>query len=52
MGWFKKKDPICGMKQEANKGMEKYGHWFCSHSCLDNYEKVLKKTENKKAGCC
>ena len=50
MLWFKKKDPICGMKQEKEKGMEKYGEWFCSNNCLQKYEQGMKK--QFKGGCC
>lgn len=46
---FKKKDPICGMKQEKGKGIEKHGKWFCSKNCLESYEKGLKKS---KSSCC
>ena len=45
---FKKKDPICGMKQEKGKGIERYGKWFCNKTCLESYEKGLKR--NKR--CC
>jgi len=47
---FKKKDPICGMKQ-TNNGIEKYDKWFCSTNCLKIYEKGLRKI-NKKSSCC
>ncbi len=47
---FKKKDPICGMKQEKGRGVEMYGKWFCSDSCLGEYKKLLKK--QPKGGCC
>jgi YHS domain-containing protein len=50
-GLFKKKDPVCGMKQEKGKGIEKYGRWFCSNSCLKVYEEQIKR-EAKKGGCC
>ena len=52
MIWFKKKDPVCGMKQEENKGKENYGHWFCSDKCMKTYEKGLNKMKNHKPGCC
>jgi len=53
MLWFKKKDPICGMKQEKGKGIEKNGNWFCSNACLSKYEKQLKDFKNKSpGGCC
>jgi len=32
-GLFKKKDPVCGMKQEDNKGLIHNGIWFCSQKC-------------------
>lgn len=47
---FKKKDPICGMKQSEN-GIEKYNQWFCSKNCLSQYEKAVKKI-NKGHSCC
>lgn len=49
---FKKKDPICGMKQEKNKGIEKHNHWFCSQNCLTAYEKGIKNATKHKSGCC
>ena len=52
MLWFKKKDPICGMKQENEKGIEKLGNWFCSNACLTKYEKQLKGFKDKNPGCC
>jgi len=52
MLWFKKKDPICGMKQENGKGIEKLGNWFCSNACLIKYEKQLKGFKDKNPGCC
>ncbi len=48
-GWLKKKDPVCGMKQEPGKGTEKHGHWFCSANCIKEYEQNEKKREK---GCC
>ena len=47
---FKKKDPICGMKQSEN-GIVKYRQWFCSNKCIDIYEKGIKKM-SKKQSCC
>ena len=47
---FKKTDPVCGMKQEKGKGIEKYGKWFCNNSCLEVYEKKIKKSNRK--DCC
>ncbi len=40
---FKRKDPICGMKEEKGKGIEKHGKWFCCQNCLKEYEKGSKK---------
>ena len=52
-GLFKRKDPICGMKEEAGKGIEKHGKWFCAESCLKKYEAAVKKSEKAgKGGCC
>jgi len=48
--WFKKKDPMCGMKQRDGKGIEKNEQWFCSASCLKKYEASTKK--HSKPGCC
>ena len=50
-GLFKKKDPMCGMKQEKGKGAidEKSGNWFCSNKCKEDYYKQSKK---KHKGCC
>lgn len=50
-GLFKKKDPICGMKEEKGKGIEADGKWFCSDGCLKEY----KKGQSHKSGghsCC
>ncbi|MEW6062840.1 MAG: hypothetical protein AB1571_00505 [Nanoarchaeota archaeon] len=55
---FKRRDPICGMKEEKGKGSEKYGKWFCSDKCTKDYEKIIKSLSNKdnkkliKRGCC
>jgi YHS domain-containing protein len=53
-GLFKRKDPICGMKEEKGKGMEKHGKWFCNENCLKKYEGAIKESEKKssKGGCC
>lgn len=51
MIWFKKKDPICGMKQKRNNGIEESGQWFCSQNCLGEYKTLLKK-QSKKRSCC
>jgi YHS domain-containing protein len=51
--FFKKKDPICGMKEEKGKGISKHGKWFCSENCVSEYEKAVKKNEKEsKGGCC
>lgn len=51
---FRKKDPICGMKEEKGKGITKNKKWFCCKECLDEYEKLNKKTKKKenKSCCC
>ncbi len=36
------RDPICGMKQTPNKGIEKDSKWFCSDKCLKEMEYRLK----------
>ncbi|MBI4439705.1 hypothetical protein HY638_01925 [Candidatus Woesearchaeota archaeon] len=46
-GLFKRKDPVCGMKEEKGRGMEKHGSWFCSQNCLKQYEK-----RPKSHSCC
>ncbi len=47
---FKKKDPICGMKEEKGKGINKHGKWFCSNDCLNKYEKNMNSHSHK--DCC
>jgi len=53
-GLFKRKDPICGMKEEKGKGIEKHGKWFCNESCLKKYEEAINKSEKEmqKGGSC
>lgn len=52
-GLFAKKDPVCGMKKEKGKGIEKHGEWFCSQNCLKQYEQEIAKTKSKvKSSCC
>ena len=52
-GLFKKKDAICGMKEENDKGIAKNGEWFCSKDCLSKYEKQLpKKDSHQGHSCC
>ena len=50
MFWFKKKDPVCGVKEEKDEGIYKYNNWFCSEKCLNIYERKIKSL--KKGGCC
>jgi len=47
-GLFKRKDPVCGMKEEKGKGTEKNGKWFCSEHCVNKY---LGKPSTGKS-CC
>ncbi|MDO8627717.1 MAG: hypothetical protein Q7K42_04580 [Candidatus Diapherotrites archaeon] len=47
-GLFKRKDPICGMKEEKGKGMEFKSKWFCSKECKTKYE----KNKDKQESCC
>ncbi len=51
---FKKTDPICSMKQEKGKGIDKNNNWFCSTSCLNKYEKQMQHNTTKKnhKSCC
>ncbi|MEK6858248.1 MAG: hypothetical protein AABX39_06700 [Nanoarchaeota archaeon] len=48
-GLFRRKDPICGMKEEKGKGLECCGKWFCSNDCKTKYQKNKPK---EKSGCC
>jgi YHS domain-containing protein len=41
-GLFKRKDPICGMKEVKGTGIENEGKWFCSEACLEGYKKQKK----------
>lgn len=50
--FFKKTDPICGMKQEKGKGIENHGEWFCNDSCLKEFEKKTEKAAKKQGSCC
>ena len=50
-GLFARKDPVCGMKEEKGKGVEKSGKWFCSEQCSKGYEKEAKQTKHSH-GCC
>ena len=49
-GFFKKKDPVCGMTEEKGKGISKNGEWFCSQQCAKEYEKSHKS--HKGHSCC
>jgi len=52
-GLFKKKDPVCGMKEKEGTGIKKDNEWFCSNDCLKKYEKQTKdNTSHDKKGCC
>ncbi len=57
-GLFKKKDPICGMKQEKDKGFtdKETGNWFCSQNCKDEFDKLRKEQEKRmqkhSKSCC
>ncbi len=47
-GLFKRKDPVCGMKEEKGKGIEKEGKWFCADACAKKYSEGQKKS----GSCC
>ena len=49
---FKKKDPVCGMKEEKGKGITREGNWFCCKECLNEYDKDAKSSNKSKKGCC
>jgi YHS domain-containing protein len=51
MGLFKKKDPVCGMKEIRKEGITKHNKWFCSNTCLTQFENARKK-DTKTRGCC
>ncbi len=36
-GWFKRKDPVCGMTEEKGQGVERLGKWFCAEACAKKY---------------
>lgn len=51
--FFKRRDPICGMKEEKGKGIEKDGSWFCSGACARKHEQAVRKSKGKEiGGCC
>jgi len=53
MSWlFKRKDPVCGMKEEKGKGIDRHGQWFCSSNCLKEYEKNMHLKSHNKHDCC
>ncbi len=49
---FKKTDPVCGMKQEKEKGFidKETNHWFCSQQCKQEFYKKRKKRTQR--SCC
>jgi len=53
---FRKKDPVCGMRQEKGKGFidENTKNWFCSNSCKDEFDTRMKKAvkSTDKPSCC
>ncbi|PIN88003.1 hypothetical protein COV12_00810 [Candidatus Woesearchaeota archaeon CG10_big_fil_rev_8_21_14_0_10_32_24] len=49
-GIFKRKDPICGMKEEKGKGIKENGNWFCSTTCEKKFAEKNKTV--KKGSCC
>ena len=54
-GLFRRKDPVCGMKEEKGKGIEKESKWFCSKDCMKKYETKNKEIHGKKSeqhSCC
>ncbi len=51
-GLFGRKDPVCGMKEEKGKGLEKHGKWFCAEDCAKEYEKQEKRASMRKKGSC
>lgn len=54
-GLFRKKDPICGMKEEKGKGFidEETGCWFCSEACRAEFgSRVKEQKKHEHGGCC
>jgi len=53
---FRKKDPVCGMREENGKGIkDKSGNWFCSENCQKEYQQKIKshdKETKKVRSCC
>lgn len=55
LGLFKKTDPVCGMKQEKDKGILDEKNWFCSERCKDEFDQAKaahEKKMKKSGGCC
>ena len=57
LGLFRKKDPICGMKEVKGEGMmdEETGTWLCSDACKEEFAKrkaAAKKQAANKPLCC
>jgi len=51
-GLIKRKDPICGMKESEDSGTRKFGLWFCSSKCLEEYSKQREVHRKKDHSCC
>jgi len=51
-GLFRKKDPVCGMKEEKGKGLHAHDNWFCNKQCLEQYEQRAEKQSEKGGSCC
>lgn len=51
-GLIKRKDPVCGMKEEKGRGFEKFGKWFCSQNCVKDYETQSDEEHTEHSGCC
>ena len=49
---FKRKDPICGMKEGKGQGIISNGVWFCSDSCLKQYKTKSKNSVHKLGHGC
>ncbi len=54
---FKRKDPVCGMKEDKGEGISDAatGKWFCSENCRTSFKQHARQAE-KAAGhghsCC
>lgn len=51
-GLIKRKDPMCGMKEEKGTGIEQHGKWFCNANCVKEYEKQMKENKMQHKDCC